>query len=539
MAADAPTGSRSPATTAADAAPRPGAAAAASGSGEASAALATPPIPVSFRGTRLFDVRGPIGTLSTTERAAAIETRLMLAAGQRGAGPPAVRAQRRTGVIEIFAGEQFVMSVTPADAAPLGRTAEQRAADLVQVISGALEREFVERSTAGLVRAALLSVLGCLAAWATWLAIHFALRWLEGLWRRRVAPAVPGETGSALRMFSEQLGDVLAALARGARVLSGLVLVVFAVGYALSLFPWTRDVAATLDTEIRATVRGGLRAIVEYLPNLFYIAVLALVFRVLVRFARLFFERVASGQLRIEGFHAEWGAPTFQIVRVLLVAFAIAVIFPYMPASDSRAFQGVTVLLGVVVSFGSASAVANLIGGLVLTYMRALAVGDRVRIGDAEGDIVGRDAFVVRMRTVKNVEITIPNATVLSGPIVNFSPATRESGVLLYTRVTIGYDVPWRQVHELLFEAARRTPRVLAEPAPFVLQTALDDSYVHYELNVHIREASLMSRILSDLHANVQDVFAAAGVEIMSPVYEAHRDGGGSTVPRAGARTVG
>jgi small-conductance mechanosensitive channel len=485
----------------------------------------------------VFDIRGPIGTLTPVERAAAIGARLIRAAGQRGGGPPVVRTQRRTGSIEIFAGEQFVMSVTPADAEPLGRTVEQRAADLAELISAALAREFAERSAAGLLRAVVLSVLGCLAAWVTWLAIHFALRGLEGLWRRHVTPPAAEAAPSALRVFSEQLGDVLAALARAVRWVTGLVLVVFAVGYALSLFPWTRDAAATLDTEIRATVRAGLRGIVEYLPNLFYIAVLVLVFRMLVRFARLFFARIASGQLRIEGFHAEWGAPTFQIVRVLLIAFAIAVIFPYMPASDSRAFQGVTVLLGVVVSFGSASAVANLIGGLVLTYMRALAVGDRVRIGDAEGDVVGRDAFVVRIRTVKNVEITIPNATVLSGPIVNYSPATRDRGLLLYTRVTIGYDVPWRQVHGLLLDAARRTPLVLQEPVPFVLQTALDDSYVHYELNVHTREASQISRILSDLHANVQDAFAAAGVEIMSPIYEAHRDGAASTVPRAGVRS--
>lgn len=503
---------------------------------EASIAQTAPPVAVKFRGTRLFEIRGPIGALTPAERAAAIEGRLLRATRQRGNGPPEVRAQRRTGSTEIYAGEQFVMSVTSADAEPLGRTVEQRAADLARVISTALTREFAERSTAGLLRAVVFSVLGCLAAVITWLAIHRGLAALEGLWRRYVTTTATDAPSSALRVVSEQVGDVLAALSRALRVVTGLVLVVFAVGYALSLFPWTRDAAETLDVEIRATVRGALRGIVEYLPNLFYIVVLILVFRVLVRFARLFFERIGSGQLRIEGFHAEWGAPTFQIVRVLLLAFAIAVIFPYMPASDSRAFQGVTVLLGVIVSFGSASAVANLIGGLVLTYMRALAVGDRVRIGDAEGDIVGRDAFVVRMRTIKNVEITIPNATVLAGPIINFSPATRENGLLLFTRVTIGYDVPWRQVHGLLLGAAQRTGLVLGDPAPFVLQTALDDSYVHYELNVYTREAQQISRILSDLHANVQDAFAAAGVEIMSPIYEAHRDGAGSTVPRAGVR---
>jgi small-conductance mechanosensitive channel len=243
--------------------------------------------------------------------------------------------------------------------------------------------------------------------------------------------------------------------------------------------------------------------------------------------------RDGDGDLAIRGFHPEWAQPTFQIVRVLLVAFAVAIVYPYLPASDSRAFQGVTVLLGVVLSFGSASAVANLIGGLVITYMRALAMGDRVRIGEVEGDVVGRDAFVVRVRTIKNVEVTIPNSAVLSGPVVNYSAGLQDRGLLLHTNVTIGYDAPWRRVHELLVEAARRTPGVEPDPAPFVHQTALGDFAVAYQLNAWTREPARAAAILSDIHANVQDEFARAGIEIMSPVFEVQRDGPASTVPQA------
>jgi small-conductance mechanosensitive channel len=521
---------------------------------EASLAHGANVFPVRFRGEPLLEIRLPIGALTPQERAAAIERRLEIAASLPDSTLDAVRTQRRPGSFDVHAGEQFVMSVTPADAAPLGRTAEQRAEDVAVLVREALRREYAERSAAGLLRAAVLSVAAFAIALAAWFALGLAIRSLERLWTRAVArahrnsevetlsdgaantaPAVDAPEAarrlSARRLLSEQVGEVVSVLLRYVRFLVGVVLAVFAVGYAMSLYPWTRGAAAALDREIRGAFRAISGSVVEYLPNLVYIAILVFVFRVLIKFARLFFARIGSGQLQIRGFHAEWGAPTFQIVRVLLIAFAIAVMFPYLPASDSRAFQGVTVLLGVILSFGSASAVANLIGGLVITYMRALSVGDRVKIGDAEGDVVGRDAFVVRVRTIKNVEITIPNSSVLSGAVVNFTAGTRDVGLLLHTTVTIGYDVPWRRVHELLLASARKTAHVDAAPPPFVLQTSLGDFSVAYQINAYTKQASRASAILSELHAHIQDEFATAGIEIMSPAYEAQRDGSGRALP--------
>jgi small-conductance mechanosensitive channel len=499
---------------------------------EAAQATSAGAVPVKFRGETLLEVVGPIGELSPAERAAAIERRLAAAAALPDSTLDEVRTQRQSHAFDVYAGRQFLMSVTAEEAARLGRTAEQRAADLAVVFREALRREYAERSAAGLARATVQSAIGIAVAVLAWLLLGRAFAGITRLLRRLIAARESGDR-SAGGLLSEQVADLVEWLLRAVRVIVGFVLALFAIGYALSLFPWTRGAARQIDAGSREAFRSMVAGVVDYLPNLVSIAIFVLAFRLLIRFARLFFARVGSGDLAIGGFHPEWAAPTFQIVRVMLVAFAVAMIYPYLPASDSRAFQGVTVLLGVVLSFGSATAVANLIGGLVITYMRALAIGDRVRIGEVEGDVVGRDAFVVRVRTIKNVEVTIPNSAVLSGPVVNYSAGLKDRGLLVHTSATIGYDAPWRRVHELLTEAARRTPGVEAEPAPFVLQTALGDFAVSYQVNAWTRQPARASAILSDLHANIQDEFARAGIEIMSPVFEVQRDGPASTVPRA------
>jgi small-conductance mechanosensitive channel len=206
-------------------------------------------------------------------------------------------------------------------------------------------------------------------------------------------------------------------------------------------------------------------------------------------------------------------------------------IFPYLPGSDSPAFQGVSIFLGVLFSLGSTSAIANIIAGLVITYMRPFTIGDRVRIAETEGDIIEKNLLVTRIRTVKNVDITIPNAMVLGSHITNFSSSAQDRGLILHTSVTIGYDAPWRKVHELLLGAALRTEHVMKDPAPFVLQKSLGDFYVSYELNALTDQPNMMVRIYSDLHQNIQDTFNEAGVEIMSPHYGAMRDGNQMAIP--------
>jgi small-conductance mechanosensitive channel len=221
------------------------------------------------------------------------------------------------------------------------------------------------------------------------------------------------------------------------------------------------------------------------------------------------------------GFHRDWATPTYKIVRFMVIVFAAVVIFPYLPGSQTPAFRGISLFLGVLVSFGSSAAIANVVAGTVMTYMRPFQMGDRVKIADTEGDVIEKTLLVTRVRTPKHVEVTIPNAMVLASHIINYSAAAAEGGVILHTTVTIGYDTPWRQVQELLLAAAEKTDGLLSTPAPFMLQTALHDFYVSYQLNAYTDKPSEMAGLYSAMHANIQDEFQRAGVQIMSPNYVA------------------
>jgi len=224
--------------------------------------------------------------------------------------------------------------------------------------------------------------------------------------------------------------------------------------------------------------------------------------------------------------------PTWHVVLTpLLLVLVIIIIFPYLPGSKSPAFQGISIFVGVLLSLGSSSAVANAIAGIILTYMRSFAVGDWVRIGDALGAVVEKNMLVTRILTPKHEIMTIPNAAVMNGSVMNYTREAKNEGVIFHTAVTIGYDAPWRTVHQLLVDAACATEHVLHSPAPFVLQTALNDFYVAYELNAYTNVPTEMQFIYSHLHQNIQDRFNEAGVEICSPHFSSLRDGNRIAIP--------
>ena len=314
------------------------------------------------------------------------------------------------------------------------------------------------------------------------------------------------------------------------------VLIILAIYFILpllfSIFPITRGWADYLFGLIWTPLRKVLLAIWHYLPNIFTILVIYFVIKYIIRFVRYIFSEVQSGKLRISGFYPDWAAPTFQIVRVILVAFGFVMIFPYLPGSDSPIFAGVSVFLGLLVSLGSSSAISNIIAGLVITYMRPYRIGDKIKLGDTMGEVIEKTILVTRLRTAKNEEITIPNSTVLTGNTVNYSTFTEKEGLIIYTKVTMGYDYAWEDIHAALIEAANRTDDILKDPEPFVLQVSLDDFYVSYQLNAYIHDASKQPKIYSDLHQHIQDVFNEKGFELLSPHYKAERDGNPAAFPK-------
>jgi len=316
-----------------------------------------------------------------------------------------------------------------------------------------------------------------------------------------------------------------------ARIGAALILFYIYLPLVFSFFPWTRGWTAVLFEYVMRPIYLVWEALTTFLPNLFFIVIIASVAFYAIKLLKFIFTEIGRETIELPGFYPDWAEPTYKITRFLMIAFTTVVIFPYLPGAQSPAFQGISIFLGVLFSLGSTSAVANMVGGIVLTYTRAFQIGDRVKIGDAIGDVMEKTLLVTRVRTIKNVDISIPNAMVLSSHIVNFSSSAQEHGLILHTAVTIGYDVPWRQVHELLLAAAVATTPILKEPKPFVLQTSLDDFYVSYELNAYTDQPAVMARTYSELHQNIQDKFNEAGVEILSPHYGAMRDGNRSAIP--------
>lgn len=326
--------------------------------------------------------------------------------------------------------------------------------------------------------------------------------------------------------------NLLVFLANLLRYAFMILQLLFTVPLLFSIFPQTKGFAYQLFSYIWNPVKSILHGVIDYIPNLFTIFVIWLAVKYLVRLVHYLANEIQSERLQIRGFYSDWAIPTFHIVRFLLYAFMIAMVYPYLPGSQSGVFQGISVFVGLIVSLGSSTVIGNVMAGLVITYMRPFKLGDRIQLNETTGNVIEKTPLVTRIRTTKNEVVIIPNSFIMSSHTVNYSASAREYGLIIHSEVTIGYDAPWRKVHQLLIEAALNTPGVTDDPRPFVLETSLSDWYPVYQVNAYIREADRLGEIYSNLHQNIQDVFNAAGIEIMSPHYMAMRDGNETTIPK-------
>lgn len=334
----------------------------------------------------------------------------------------------------------------------------------------------------------------------------------------------------------DQITDFLLSLSRYLRAGLTLILLVAGLTYALSFFPGTQGIASGIIESLHVVFHGFGAAILGYVPKLAALLLIVIVTRYTLKLLRFFYDGIQNNRIKVFGLHRDLAEPTYQLLRFLIFALAIVAAYPYLPGSNSPVFRGITIFAGFLLSLGSTALVTNIVSGVVLTYTRGLRIGDRVKIGTTTGDVVERTMLVTRIRTIKNVVVSIPNSMVLNNEIVNYSALTgSRDGLILNTTVTIGYDVPWRKVYELLIRAALATRDIQRTPQPFVLQTSLDDYYVSYELNAYTSEPKRMALIYSELHQNIQDHFNRADVEIMSPAYMAYREGNQSTIAAAGS----
>jgi small-conductance mechanosensitive channel len=476
--------------------------------------------PVVIDGDTLFSVRG-VSSFPAERRAARITEAIRGFAADRAVAPGSLVVEETALGSVLTAGGKRLMALVDADAALEGVSRSVLAEAYRQRIAEAVVEYRREREPATLWRSvarATAATLGTLLM--LWLASRALRRLRTALDRRYRARISSVQIQSFEIVRAEQLWH---ALHRAINVLAAIVALValyFYLDYVLLLFPWTRALGQNLFAVVLRPLNTLGTGAVQYLPDLVFLAVLALIIRWLLKLIRLFFHRVADGTITLAGFETEWALPTERILRLLLIAFALVIAYPYIPGSDSEAFKGISLMLGLVFSLGSSSVIGNLIAGQSLAFRRAFRVGDRVKIGEHVGEVTEIRLMSTYLRTPKNEQVVIPNSLILNGEVVNFSTLATQSGLILHTVVGIGYETPWRQVEAMLLEAAARTPGLLREPRPFVLQKALANFAVDYEINVYCDNPRGLMLLYTELHRNILDVFNEYGVQIMTPAYE-------------------
>jgi small-conductance mechanosensitive channel len=489
---------------------------------------------IPFRDT-LFFVYNKIGSFNAENRANAITSRIELLYKDPFFKKDSLQLSKSDFGVDIVYNSDFVvMSVTDLDGKTIGSSNFALAQKNLAIIQKAVLFQKENNSTSNWLKRIGIVLMLIVLIVVIIFAINKLFGWLRLFLIKRQERYFSGLKIKESYVFSpERHLEFVLRIVKIARILVLIFTFYISLPLIFSVFPETEAYATTLLKWIFSPAKAALMGFLDFLPNLISIVVIVVLFQYLLKAIKFFVDEIQKGQIKIEGFYSDWAKPTFNIIKVLIYAFMLVIIFPYLPGSNSPIFQGVSVFVGVLFSLGSSNAIANMIAGLVITYMRPFKIGDFIKIGDVSGTVIEKTSLVTRVRTPKQEDITIPNATVLSSSSINYSANTNKdsNGLLIHTKVTIGYDCPWNDIHKALIEAALRTDLLENIPAPFVLQTSLDDFYVAYEINAYTKQPNQQPLIYSKLHQNIQDCFNEAGIEIMSPHYNSLRDGNRTTIP--------
>ncbi len=488
---------------------------------------------IPFRDT-IFRIYTSLGSYTAKDRAMAIEERIRNLAANLDFQVDSLRAWENENNWIIAWNDQMIISFNDQDALWTNIDIASLAAMKLQEIKATIIKHREETSLKNLLislsRAALIiTVLSLLVIGMSRLAT----------WTRRKLIVNRGKRLQGVQVRGYQLISparqvrILWIIITAVKWILILTAIYLALPMMLNLFPSTRGYTPVLLGYFLNPLRDMGASIVAYFPNLITIIVICVVFRYALKVLKFFAGELRTGALHIPGFFPDWALPTYHILRVLLLAFLMIVIFPYLPGSDSSIFKGVSVFIGVLFTFSSAGALGNIVAGLVLTYMRSFSLGDRVKIGDLSGDIIEKSLLVTRIRTTKNEVISVPNSQVMNSHTINYSADSQEKGLIIHTNLTMSYETRWQTVHQLAIKAALRVEFIEAEPAPFVLQNSLDDFYITYQINAYTKHPNKQAQIYSELHKSLMDVFHEADIELLSPHYNAIRDGNKRDLPDA------
>jgi small-conductance mechanosensitive channel len=476
--------------------------------------------PVELDGDVLFQVRGT-SSFPAEARASLIRQRVIEAAADPSIPIEEFRTIPTDGAIRIAARDKPLMHVVEGDAsleqvaqADLATAHLARMRQAVAGYRGARTRAALQRDAINVVAATVLLAAAIAAVIWLW-------RWAERFLTRRLRARIHTVGIQSFELMrAERIWEATRSTLLGVRTVVFMAIALVYLGFVLSQFPWTRGLSRDMVAFVLWPLQVIGTGIVAHIPSLVFLAVLFFVVRLTLRLTRVFFDAIARGSVTLASFDPDWAQPTYKIVRIAIVAFGLIVAYPYIPGSDSAAFKGVSLFIGLVFSLGSSTAIANVVAGYMMTYRRAFKVGDRVKVGGTVGEVIETRLQVTHLRTPKNEELIIPNSQILANEVLNYSSLAKTQGLILHTEVGIGYETPWRQVEGMLLMAAERTSGLATEPKPFVLEKELANFAVTYELNVYCNNVPMMMRLYSELHRHVLDVFNEYGVQIMTPAYE-------------------
>ena len=489
--------------------------------------------PVISENDTLFYIYTGVLNYSPKQRAAIISEKIDELKSEYDVRKDSLKIAPSDKFVDIFFRDQVVLRITYEEALAQGTSKEILAQKFVDLIDNKILIHKEERSLLEVIKQLGISIVVLLV-------LILLVRLNNKLFRRVISRKVLVLTDKYLPKIQIKSYEILEGkivkkiflfITTGVQYFINLVLLYISLPIIFSIFPDTENIAAKLINLVISPLKTIFVSFLEFIPSLITIIIIIAITHYGIKFIKYIMDAIEQEKLKIPGFYPDWAKTTFSLLRIFVWIFSFIIIFPHLPGSSSDAFQGVSVFIGVIFSLGSTAIIGNLIAGLVITYMRPFLIGDMIKVGDKTGSVVQKTTFAIKIRTAKKELITIPNSTILTSQIVNLSTSNKKGGIVLYSTVTIGYDVPWRKVHEILIDAAKKANYTLETPEPFVLQTSLDDFYVSYQVNVHTDKPILQPKIYSELHQNIQDGFNEAGIEIMSPHYSAARDGNQSTIP--------
>ncbi len=476
--------------------------------------------PVVFYRDTLFYIYTSLGPYQVRERVADVEKKIRFLYEIPFFFPDSIQIKKTHHLITIQYQDQTISGISTADGLWAGKDMDSLAVEQRDALRKTISRYRSENSLKNnLIRVGELSFI-LLAVVVLIVLINRLFDYIKHVVQTRENRFLAGVRirnyelikREHISVFFVRFMDLL-------RVLVFLMLFFIAMPVALSIFPSTQNWSGMIREWFWDPLRLIALSIVHYLPNLITITLILVLTRYVLRLFRFFSAEIERGALSINGFHKEWAGPTYALVRFILLMLTLVIIFPYLPGSGSDAFKGMSVFLGILISIGSSSAVANAVAGLVITYMRPFQAGDWIKTGDVTGVVIEKNALVTRIRTINNEDVSVPNSAVLSGHTINYSSLGKKAGLALAVCVKIRYDYAHTLIESLLIHAALRTQDVASSPHPYVFQLSLEELHAVYELNAYTFVPDNMYQIRSDLIRNIQTVFAEAKVEISSTQY--------------------